>query len=110
MKIKNEDYQILKQAVIKGIQLLSEKYKDNVETKYQEAGLSPMRLRWDFLWASKLKIGDGVGAPGDVNIYAYANDDHIDTALRSIVKEQGLEWAAIDSKAEKSDYEEKQQE
>ena len=40
---------------------------------------------------SMLKIGDGVGVKGDVDIYAYANDDHLDTALRHIVPPLG--WA-----------------
>jgi hypothetical protein len=44
-----------------------------------------MRYRWDLLNATGLKIGDGAGMPGDLNLYAYLNDDHIDSALRSIV-------------------------
>jgi hypothetical protein len=43
------------------------------------------RYRWDLLYASRCKIGDGVGSQGDVNLYAYMDDSHIDTALRSIV-------------------------
>lgn len=43
-----------------------------------------MRYRWDLLYASGLKIGDGVGMEG-LPLYGYLNDDHIDTALRSIV-------------------------
>ena len=45
---------------------------------------SAMRLRWDALWAS------GISAWLSVNVYPYANDDHIDTALRSIFKEIGI--------------------
>ena len=39
------------------------------------------RLRWDLLYAAGLSqwICD--------NLYSYANDDHIDTALRAIVRE-----------------------
>lgn len=43
-----------------------------------------MRYRWDLLWASKLKLGDGVGMSG-LPVYEYANDNHIDTALRRMV-------------------------
>lgn len=43
------------------------------------------RYRWDLLYASRLKIGDGLGIKGDVDLYAYLNDNHIDSALRSFV-------------------------
>jgi hypothetical protein len=44
----------------------------------------PKRLRWDLLYAAKLNpfVCD--------TIYPYANDTHIDTALRSIVNELGI--------------------
>lgn len=44
-----------------------------------------MRYRWDLLFESGLKIGDGVGMSG-LPLYSYLNDDHIDTALRTLVK------------------------
>lgn len=44
-----------------------------------------MRYRWDLLWATRIKIGDGRGVPGDLNLYAYLDDTHIDSALRHIV-------------------------
>lgn len=43
------------------------------------------RFRWDCFWASKIKIGDGIGIDGDINLYAYMNDDHIDTALKNYI-------------------------
>jgi hypothetical protein len=43
------------------------------------------RYRWDLLYASRIKIGDGIGSRGDIDLYAYMDDSHIDTALRSIV-------------------------
>ena len=43
------------------------------------------RYRWDVLYASGLKIGDGRGIPGDINLYAYLDDSHIDTALRTFI-------------------------
>lgn len=42
------------------------------------------RYRWDLLYASRLKIGDGKGVSG-LPLYEYLNDEHIDTALRKIV-------------------------
>lgn len=42
------------------------------------------RLRWDILYAGIKSswVSD--------NLYTYANDDHIDTALRQIMKELGV--------------------
>lgn len=44
-----------------------------------------MRFRWDLLWASGLSrwISDTLYPTG-------VNDDHIDTALRKVVRELGL--------------------
>lgn len=89
MKIKPEDYEKIKAAV----QHVLDKRPDAMQV-YIDAGKTAMRFRWDVLYASGLKIGDGIGIKGDVNVYGYANDDHIDTALRTIMKEAGLEWAA----------------
>jgi hypothetical protein len=49
---------------------------DQLAAKYKEAGLSEKRFRWDALWQTRLSnwLCD--------NVYPYANDDHIDTALR----------------------------
>lgn len=44
-----------------------------------------MRYRWDLLHATGLKLGDGVGVRGDLDLYAYLDDDHIDSALRDLV-------------------------
>jgi hypothetical protein len=77
MKIKQSDYELLKTHV-EG----SRVYPMLLE--YREAGLSDMRYRWDCLYSSGLTIGDGVGMPGDIDLYAYMDDTHIDTALRKI--------------------------
>jgi hypothetical protein len=47
---------------------------------YTARGLTEKRWRWDQLYAAKLStwICD--------NIYPYANDDHLDTALKHILK------------------------
>ncbi len=44
------------------------------------------RFRWDCFWASKIRIGDGVGIHGDINLYSYMNDEHIDTALKAYIE------------------------
>jgi len=77
MKIKPQHFKELKAA----IEPLHNKERWEI---YQAQGLSAKRYRWDLLYASKLKIGDGKGCSG-LPLYAYMNDDHIDTALRAIV-------------------------
>ena len=77
MKIKPEDYAVLEKHV-------RESRIFPMLMDYRKRGLSDMRYRWDCLYASGLKIGDGAGMPGDLNLYAYCDDTHIDTALRRI--------------------------
>lgn len=91
MKIKKEDYDILKSFIEK---VFEDHDLHNLIEDYKENRLYPKRLRWDALYESKIKIGDGVGIEGDINVYAYANDDHIDTALRKVMIELGIEWAS----------------
>ena len=86
MKIRESDLMALKQAVCP---------LDTTERRARyEAGEFPyadkcrdvnMRYRWDTLYASGLRIGDGRGMPGELNLYAYLNDKHIDAALRSLI-------------------------
>lgn len=47
---------------------------------YIKRGLSEKRWRWDCLWAA------GISQWISDNIYTYANDEHIDTALNFILK------------------------
>jgi len=81
MKIKPEDYAILEKAV-RHTMARTGLTLDN----YTSLGLTAKRFRWDMLEQTKLKIGDGTNIIGDVNIYAYADDTHIDTALRKITR------------------------
>lgn len=78
MKIKPSDFEVLKARVAP---------MDTPERRafYIAENLGVKRYRWDCMWRSKIRIGDGVGTQGDLNLYAYMNDDHIDTALRAIV-------------------------
>ena len=80
MKITQQDYEILKRFTAP---LLTTERK----RQYDEAGLSETRFLFDALYQSKIKIGDGVGLHGDVNLYAYCDDTHIKTALRKIARE-----------------------
>lgn len=81
MKITAADYAVLETAI-----------KDTIARtglsldNYTSLGLTAKRYRWDLLEQSAIKIGDGLTINGDVNIYAYANKTHLDTALRKITK------------------------
>jgi hypothetical protein len=86
MKIKPEDLVVMRECLRP---FLEANNRTEVVQGYIAANLSPKRLRWDLLYASKLKIGDGVGIHGQVNLYAYLNDEHIDTALRELCREAG---------------------
>lgn len=81
MKITLEDYAILERAVKKTITRTGLSL-DN----YTSLGLTAKRYRWDLLEQSDIKIGDGTTTDADVNIYTYANKNHVDTALRKITK------------------------
>ena len=48
--------------------------------EYIKVGMSAKRWRWDLLWEAK--ISNWIGQ----NIYPYADDSHIDTALRHITE------------------------
>ena len=47
---------------------------------YREKGLSDQRYRWDCLWSINIKDR----TEWFDRVYEYANDDHVDTALREI--------------------------
>ena len=84
MKIKPEHYAVLKDAITP---------LDTSERReaYAAAGHSDMRYRWDLLADSGLRwVGDNVGIhdTSGLNLYAYLDDSHIDTALRKIVNER----------------------
>lgn len=85
MKIKPEHLAELKSAVARTD--TSEKRAIYLEGSFPNADKVKdlnKRYRWDVLYASGLKIGDGVGTSG-LPLYGYLDDTHIDTALRSIV-------------------------
>lgn len=82
MKIEPRDYNFIRAAM----RASAKKYPNSYD-QYMRQGLSEMRYRWDLFWSTGIKIGDGKGVRGDINLHAYLNDDHIDTALRKIVKE-----------------------
>ena len=86
MKVKPEHFRKLQAAIAPlDTTALRQNYKDGLFPGAEACKDLYLRYRWDLLYMSRLKIGDGVGIKGDVDIYGYANDDHLDTALRRIV-------------------------
>lgn len=81
MKVTAEDYALLESAVRRTIARTGLSI-DN----YTSLGLTAKRYRWDMLEQSEIVIGDGIKIKGDIDIYAYANKNHVDTALRRITK------------------------
>jgi len=49
-----------------------------------------MRFRWDLFHLAEIRIGDGIGVHGELDLYSYMNDNHIDTVLKRYVKDRGL--------------------
>lgn len=94
MKIEPEHYKTLHELIKSQVDRVPD-----FETFHRVLENSPTRARWDMLWATRLQIGDsnGSGPSGDrpfLPLYDYMNDDHLDTALRSIFKELGHDYAA----------------
>ena len=73
MKMKLLDYTNLRIAVLELGESINLK---TVREHYNRVGKGGMRFRWDVLHATRFQT-----AP----LYAYLNDAHIDTALRSIL-------------------------
>lgn len=85
MKIKPDDYEKLRDAVRKVLSA-----HPHLAASYETVNLSFKRFVWDVLLLTGLRIGDGAGAPGGLNLYAYMNDEHIETALKVAVKACGV--------------------
>lgn len=93
LKIKPEDYAVIRDAMVKIMQ-----ENPHAAENYKASGLSEKRYRWDVLHQTRIKFwGDGVGVKGDLNLYAYLNDDHIDSALRKIVADHAASLQSIAS-------------
>lgn len=65
--------------------------------KYKDEGMTPMRFRWDLFWAATGRIVHSL--PSTFLLDTLHNeenltDDHIDTALRAVMREHDLTWAA----------------
>lgn len=74
MKITKEHYEHLKAA-------LKQVHSEDLQQQYKAMGFSDKRYRWDLTY--RARIGQWICD----TLYVYMNDDHIDTALRSIIAE-----------------------
>lgn len=86
LRIRPRDLQTLRDAVVpEDTQERRDAYSSGNFTQATRCKDWDLRYRWDLLRASRLRLGGGMLAKGDLNLYAYLNDRHIDAALRSIV-------------------------
>nr|WP_258559843.1 hypothetical protein [Comamonas testosteroni] len=87
LKITAEDLQTLKNFIVPlDTQERRKAYREGDFPRAELCKDVDKRYRWDLLHLSRIKIGDGVGVQGNVNLYSYMDDSHIDSALRSFIK------------------------
>lgn len=79
MKIKPTHFLTLEKAMTQAMLRFPNSYQE-----YQDRGFSEKRWRWDLFWYCSKHILPTLFLMDEV--YPYANDDHIDTALRKITK------------------------
>lgn len=94
MKITQEHYETIKAAIAKFDVDSVTKGENSLckhAAEYRDVyGFTAMRFRWDYWWAASKHSNISVGhSDNDVSlpIYDYANDEHIDTALRKAMRE-----------------------
>ncbi|MCF6783395.1 hypothetical protein [Stutzerimonas stutzeri] len=98
MKIQSDHYKQLSQIISAHLEK-----NPAMPLEYEALSLSPKRLRWDAVRMAGIRFGDSVGMTRPDNIepshflpvYDYANDDHIDTALRAAFKEAGCDYGSL---------------
>ncbi|KGK41042.1 hypothetical protein LH51_17575 [Nitrincola sp. A-D6] len=95
MKIKTEDYAKLKELMFEYLNKMGVEKVQAIANDYSARGLSFTRFYRDCFWFSKIKIGNGIGTQGDINLYAYMDDSHLSTALKKIVREYGVNWNVL---------------
>ena len=80
MRIEPEHYETMRRAIIANS-------KAPTLLQYRALGLSEMRWRWDIFNSSATRTPEGERLLSWAcrEVYPYANDEHIDTALRKIL-------------------------
>ena len=79
MKIKGKELSYLHDRVNDAMANMD---KNELETFY--ADKSKTRFRFDMFYKSGVRIGDGAGLSGDIDIQG-CNDSHIETAMKRIL-------------------------
>ena len=101
MKMRDEHFQSIKAACEKALvdmnKVAVQQGKKDAATWYVDKGHSVMRYRWDvfhfsgWMKGTEFEPEQVTGQTGNIGAaYEYMNDDHIDTALRKIMR--GAEW------------------
>lgn len=86
LRIRPRDMQTLREAVLpEDTAERRSAYSSGQFPQSRQCKDWDLRYRWDLLRASQLRLGGGGVARGDLNLYSYLSDKHIDAALRSIV-------------------------
>lgn len=81
MKMSNDDFEELKSLVNKHY---SPEAMEKAIKAHDKLGHTMKRARWDTLWWCFNQEGQAVKTATFDRWYKYMNDDHIDTALRTI--------------------------
>ena len=93
LKIKPDDktilYSLLDKYVAREGRDELAKYKESLKHDPKVKDVD-MRFRWDLVHGARVSIGDGKGAKGHVELYAYMTDENIDAVLKAYVKEKKL--------------------
>lgn len=86
MKVTEADYKALRALVGEVIETAGPQrvrdYREGLR-RCAEVADHQKRMRWDLLWAVERDKRE----PLIRGLYSYCNDDHIDTALKAIIKE-----------------------
>jgi hypothetical protein len=85
MKVKPEHYQQMLEAIRPLVTQVAA-HRERLKTDSRVKDLEK-RLRWDLLYASRCELAAHYISD---TLYPYCNDEHIDTALKAIVKELGI--------------------
>lgn len=87
MKIKDSHYNFLKEKITNiGVETILLHRK----SLYNDQRIKDLnkRVRWDCFWIAARTNREELDK---LELYSYLNDDHIDTALKKIMKEIGIE-------------------
>ena len=93
MKITTTDYNYLKDRITVFIDTIgidainAHKQAVKAENKFKDFDT---RIAWDLFHGAKIRIGDGIGQHGEINLYSYLDDNHITTALKKIAEELNI--------------------